>query len=76
MLHIYIWYVNIIEIRKGIGNGKKISICRIFGIEINMALLNYEFDRQLEFERNDVYAEGFLRGYKEGFEKEIGWRLR
>lgn len=33
MLHFNIWYVNIIEIRKGIGNGKKISICRIFGIE-------------------------------------------
>jgi len=33
MLHLNIWYVNIIEIRKGIGNGKKISICRIFGIE-------------------------------------------
>lgn len=33
MLHMHIWYVNIIEIRKGIGNGKKISICRIFGIE-------------------------------------------
>lgn len=76
MLHLNILYVNIIEIRKEIGNGKKISICRIFGIEINMALLNYEFDRQLEFERNDAYAEGFLRGYKEGFEKEIGWRLR
>ncbi len=33
MLHLNIWYENIIEIRKGIGNGKKISICRIFGIE-------------------------------------------
>ena len=33
MLHLNIWYVNIIEIRKGLGNGKKISICRIFGIE-------------------------------------------
>lgn len=72
MLHLNILYVNIIEIRKEIGNGKKISICRIFGIEINMALLNYEFDRQLELERNDAHAEGFLRGYKEGFEKEIG----
>lgn len=72
MLHLNILYVNIIEIRKGIGNWKKISICRIFGIEINMALLNYEFDRQLELERNDAYAEGFLRGYKKGFEKEIG----
>ena len=51
---------------------KKISICRIFGIEINMALLNYEFDRQIELERADAYAEGFLRGYKKGFEKEIG----
>ena len=52
MLYLNILYVNIIEIRKGIGNWKKISICRIFGIEINMALLNYEFDRQLELERN------------------------
>ena len=34
-----------------------------------MALLNYEFDRQLELERADAYAEGFLRGYKKGFEK-------
>lgn len=33
MLHLKIWYGNIIEIRKEIGNGKKISICRIFGIE-------------------------------------------
>ena len=33
MLHLNILYVNIIEIRKEIGNGKKISICRIFGIE-------------------------------------------
>ena len=33
MLHLNIWYVNIIEIRKGIGNRKKISICRIFGVE-------------------------------------------
>lgn len=62
--------------KEGDWQWEKISICRIFGIEINMALLNYEFDRQLEFERNDAYAEGFLRGYKEGFEKEIGWRLR
>ena len=54
MLYLNILYVNIIEIRKGIGNWKKISICRIFGIEINMALLNYEFDRQLELERNDL----------------------
>ena len=37
----------------------------------NMALLNYEFDRQLELERADAYAEGFLRGYKKGFEKEM-----
>ena len=36
-----------------------------------MALLNYEFDRQLELERADAYAEGFLRGYKKGFEKEM-----
>lgn len=36
-----------------------------------MALLNYEFDRQLELERADAYAEGFLRGYKDGFEKEM-----
>lgn len=36
-----------------------------------MALLNYEFDRQIELERADAYAEGFLRGYKKGFEKEM-----
>ena len=41
------------------------------GKVINMALLNYEFDRQLELERADAYAEGFLRGYKKGFEKEM-----
>ena len=39
MLHIYIWYVNIIEIMKGVGNGKKISICRIFGIEKSLFTL-------------------------------------
>ena len=45
---------------------------RIIGLYvINMALLNYEFDRQLELERADAYAEGFLRGYKKGFEKEM-----
>ena len=39
MLHLNIWYVNIIEIMKGIGNGKKISICRIFGIEKSLFTL-------------------------------------
>lgn len=34
-----------------------------------MALLNYEFDRQLELERADAYAEGFLRGYKRALKK-------
>ena len=34
-----IWYVNIIEIMKGVGNGKKISICRIFGIEKSLFTL-------------------------------------
>ena len=40
-----------------------------------MALLNYEFDRRLELERADAYAEGFLRGYKKGFEKEMRKRM-
>ena len=39
MLHLNIWYVNIIEIMKGVGNGKKISICRIFGIEKSLFTL-------------------------------------
>ena len=39
MLHLNIWYVNIIEIMKGVGNGKKISICRTFGIEKSLFTL-------------------------------------
>ena len=41
------------------------------GKVINMALLNYEFDRQLELERADAYAEGFLRGYEEGYSVDL-----
>lgn len=44
MLHLNIWYVNIIELMKGIDNGKKISICRIFGIEKSF------FEFQIVFE--------------------------